>query len=76
MEKIKLILYGTFLYIVIIPLYFICFLLKYLLTIIDIFFEILLNIKICKSISEFKEKYTSYNKLFRNCIEFINTKEL
>ena len=78
MEKIKLILYATFLYIIIIPLYFICFILKYILTIIDAFFELLLYVKRYKSITEFKEeeKYTTYNKLFRSCIEFINTKEL
>ena len=77
-EKIGLISYITFLYIVIIPLYFICFLMKYILTIIDAFFELLLYAKRYKSISEFKEekKHSTYNKLIKTCFEFINTKEL
>ena len=76
-EKLKLILYITFIYILVIPLYFISFFLKYILTIIDVFFELLLFAKRYKSISEFKDKkgITELN-LIKGCIEFINTKEL
>ena len=77
-KKINLILYITFIYILVIPLYFISFFLKYILTIIDAFFELLLYTKKYKSISEFKEKkkHSTYNKLIKACLEFIDTKEL
>ena len=77
-EKLKLILYNTFLYILIIPLYFVSFLLKYILTVMDAFFELLLYTKRYKSISEFREKkkYSIYHKIIKACLEFINTKEL
>jgi hypothetical protein len=76
-KKLNLILYITFVYILVIPLYFISFFLKYILTIIDVFFELLLFAKRYKSISEFKEEegITELN-LIKGCIEFINTKEL
>ena len=76
-KKINLILYITFIYILVIPLYFISFFLKYILTIVDVFFELLLFIKRHKSISEFKEEegITELN-LIKGCIEFINAKEL
>ena len=76
-EKSKLILYMTFIYILVIPLYFISFFLKYILTIIDVFFELALYTKRYKSISEFKdEKGITELNLFKGCIKFINTKEL
>ena len=76
-KKINLILYITFIYILVIPLYFISFFLKYILTIVDVFFELLLFIKRHKSISEFKEEEgITPLKLIKGSIEFINTKEL
>ena len=77
-EKIKLILHNILIFILIIPLYFLSFLFKYILTIIDTFFELLLYTKRYKSILKFKEKKKNsvYFRLIRTCIEFINTKEL
>ena len=76
-KKINLILYITFIYILVIPLYFISFFFKYILTIIDVFFELLLYTKRYKSISEFKgEENITVLNLLKGCKEFINSKEL